>query len=206
MPPAKAARKIEPTVAINRGVATIQELPFGPAKAPLHAVPTKSPPKRENPFQFPVRTPVIIGEAIYRGWLPVDGLISGQLNGNGGALSVKQRTRKVTPTTKAELSGEICFKDMVRVNGHIEGTVCSEKGTLIVAESAVVDACIDVGTAVINGTVNGNVVGRQRVELGPCAIINGNISSPSLTIKPGAVFHGQCCMKQNSKAGSQGER
>jgi cytoskeletal protein CcmA (bactofilin family) len=60
---------------------------------------------------------------------------------------------------------------------------------------AIVDASIDVGSAVINGTVNGDVIGHQRVELGPSAVINGNISSPALTIRPGAIFHGRCCMK-----------
>ena len=147
--------------------------------------------------------PVIIGEATYRGPLPVDGLLSGQLNGNGGALSVKQRTRNGSSVSRPELDGEIYFKDMVRVNGHIAGKVCSEKGTLIVSELAIVDACIDVGIAVINGTVNGDVIGRVRVELGRCAVINGNISSPSLAIKLGAVFHGQCRMTQITKVARQ---
>lgn len=207
MPPAKVARKIEPSAhPIDRAVLSIQRSAFAPAKAPLHAVTPKSPPRRENPFQFPVRMPVIIGEATFRGLLPVDGLLSGQLNGNGGALSVKQRTRNGSSVSRPELDGEIYFKDMVRVNGHIAGKVCSEKGTLIVSELAIVDASIDVGIAVIDGTVNGDVIGRVRVELGRCAVINGNISSPSLAIKPGAVFHGQCHMSQITKVAPGRER
>ena len=197
MPPAKVARKIEPSAhSIDRAGFSIQRSAFAPARTPLHAVTPKSPPRRANPFQFPVRTPVIIGEATYCGVLPVDGFLSGQLNGEGGGLTVKQRTRKGTSVSRPELDGEIHFKDMVRVNGHIAGRVFSEKGTLIVSELAIVDACIDVGIAVIDGTVNGDVIGRVRVELGRCAVINGNISSPSLVVKRGAVFHGQCHMTQ----------
>ncbi len=202
MPPAKAARKCEPN-SLATNSSAFHTRPVGSWKSQaLHAVTAPVPASGQNPFQFQVRPPVIIGEAAYRGWLPVDGLISGQLNGNGGALSVKQRRRNRNSGSEPELSGEIFFKDMVRINGHIAGRVSSEKGTLIVDESAVVNASIDVGVAVINGKVNGDVVGRQRVELGPCAVINGSISSPALTMKPGAVFHGQCHMTRNGNHNS----
>jgi cytoskeletal protein CcmA (bactofilin family) len=149
---------------------------------------------RQNGFAFQARTPVITGEATYRGLVPVDGLISGQIGASGGALTIKQRTRN-GPAVSAllpELDGEICFKDMLRVNGHVAGKVLSQKGTLIIDSAAQVDADIEVAIAVISGKVNGDVVGYERVELGPCAIINGNISTRSLQIRPGAVFHGDC--------------
>ena len=160
MPPAKAARKIEPdSPPINRVVSTLQNPTLSSRKPPaLHFLTTATPAPKQNAFKFAVRTPVIIGEATYRGWLPVDGLISGQLNGNGGALSVKQRTRNGKSGSEPELSGEIYFKDMVRINGYVAGRVSSESGTLIVDEAAVVNASIDVGIAVINGKVNGDAV------------------------------------------------
>ena len=150
---------------------------------------------RQNSFAFQARMPVITGEAIYRGLLPVDGLIAGQI-GASGALTIKQRTRNGSPASASvpELDGEICFRDMLRVNGHIAGKVLSQKGTLIIDSAAQVDAHVEVAVAVISGKVNGDVVGYERVELGPCAIINGNISTRSLEIRPGAVFHGQCRM------------
>ena len=140
--------------------------------------------------------PVITGEATYRGVMPVDGSISGQLGAGGNALTIKQRARNGSFGSESvpELNGEICFKDMLRVNGHIAGKVLSQKGTLIIDSAAQVDAQVEVAVAVISGKVNGDVVGYERVELGPCAIINGNISTRSLEIRPGAVFHGQCRM------------
>ena len=83
---------------------------------------------------------------------------------------------------------------MLRINGYVAGKVFSPKGTLIVAESAQADCFIDVGVAIINGTVNGEIVARERVELGLGAVINGNISTPKLSIKPGATFQGDCRM------------
>jgi cytoskeletal protein CcmA (bactofilin family) len=151
---------------------------------------------RQNGFAFQARTPVITGEATYRGVLPVDGLISGQIGTSGAALTIKQRSRNGPTVSEPlpELDGEICFKDMLRVNGHVAGKVLSQKGTLIIDSAAQVDAHVEVAVAVISGKVNGDVVGYERVELGPCAVINGNISTRSLEIRPGAVFHGQCRM------------
>ena len=83
---------------------------------------------------------------------------------------------------------------MVRVNGHIAGTVYSKKGTLIVDSSARVDADVDVAVAVIGGTVNGDIVAHERVELGSAARIRGNIWTRSISIKSGAIFEGVCRM------------
>jgi cytoskeletal protein CcmA (bactofilin family) len=83
---------------------------------------------------------------------------------------------------------------MVRVNGHIAGTVYSKKGTLIVDISARVDGNVDVAVAVIGGIVNGDIVAHQRVEIGPRGRIYGNIWTRSIEIKNGALFEGICTM------------
>ena len=158
-------------------------------------------PGRDNAYSFQARVPVITGEATFRGLMPMDGVISGQLGANGSALSIRQRQRSGPLESVPELTGEISFKGMLRVNGHIAGKVFSFKGTLIVDDSARVDASIDVAVAVIGGTVNGDVVGHERVELGPSAVINGNISTRSIAMRPGAVFHGNCRMLKNENIG-----
>ena len=156
---------------------------------------------RQNSTVFQPRIPVLQGEATYRGLLPVDGIISGQLGVSSNALTIKQRPKNGAVESVPELDGEISFKDMLRINGHVAGRVFSEKGTLIVDASARVDACIDVAVATISGTVNGDVVGHQRVELGPEAIVNGNISTRSICMKPGAVFSGDCRILKDEPSG-----
>jgi len=138
--------------------------------------------------------PVIIGEATYRGSMPVDGIISGQLGAAGSGLTIKQRPKTGAPDPRPDLDGEITFKDMLRINGHVAGKIFSYRGTLIVDGSARVDATIDVGVCVVSGTVNGDVVAQERVELGPAAIINGDICTGSIAMKPGAIFTGNCRM------------
>jgi cytoskeletal protein CcmA (bactofilin family) len=139
------------------------------------------------------RPPVLVGEAHFTGNLPVDGILLGQLGGGNGSLNVRQRSR-ASAGQAPELAGEINFRDMVRVNGYIAGSVYSETGTLIVDTNARVDAHIEVGVAVISGCVNGDIVARQKVEIGPNAKIRGNIWTKSIEIKDGAIFEGVCRM------------
>jgi len=165
-----------------------------PPKLRPVAVPSQPSSRRENASSFQARTPAIVGDATFRGWLPVDGTISGQLGANGGRLAIRQRLRNGAGEFEPELDGEIHFKDLLRINGYVAGRILSEKGTLIVATEARVDAEIEVGVAVISGTVNGSVIGHERVELSPGAVIMGNISTNSLAVRPGAFFHGDCCV------------
>jgi len=166
-----------------------------PAASPTGIRPVNLPvnqPRKDTSFQ--PRTPVITGEANYRGTFPVDGVITGQLGAAGSVLTIKQRPKSGPTDSQPELDGELSFKDMLRINGHVAGKIFSYKGTLIVDGSAKVEAEINVGVCVISGIVIGDVTGHERVEVGSGAVVKGNISTPKLSIKPGAVFQGDCRM------------
>jgi cytoskeletal protein CcmA (bactofilin family) len=104
------------------------------------------------------------------------------------------------------LTGEANFKGMLRVDGHLSGQVKSEGGTLIVGNNGQVDADIDVAVATIHGSVNGDIIATQRLELGRAAKVNGNIQTPSLVIEQGAVFEGSCRMIQQKAAADNKQR
>ena len=150
--------------------------------------------RRADPgLVYQTKLPVITGEVNYKGTMPVDGILTGRLGHNGGAMEVRQKSRPKR-ASQPELSGEISFRDMVRINGHIAGTVYSEHGTLIIDSGATVDSKVDVAVAVVRGTVNGDIVAQQRIELGPSAKVFGNIWTRSISVEVGAVFDGVCTM------------
>lgn len=197
MPSAKPALQPEPS-AVNSEISLVSRTPrltATPRVANANTVSQIRPIPVQPPVKssFQPRVPVITGEAQFRGAFPVDGIISGNLGAASSAIAVKQRPRNPTESLP-ELDGELSFKDMLRINGHVAGKVFSYKGTLIVDASARVDADIDVQVCMISGIVNGDVVAHNRVELGPEAVINGNIATRSITMRPGAVFHGDCRM------------
>lgn len=92
------------------------------------------------------------------------------------------------------LTGETEFHAMLRVDGHLIGTVSSESGTLIIGTNGQVDANIMVAAAMINGTVNGDIVASEKLQLGRTARVMGNIHSPRLIVEEGAILEGSCSM------------
>ena len=92
------------------------------------------------------------------------------------------------------LTGETQFQAMLRVDGHLVGTVTSDSGTLIIGTNGQVDANILVAAALINGTVNGDIVATEKLQLGRTARVMGNIQSPRLIVEEGAILEGSCSM------------
>ena len=112
------------------------------------------------------------------------------------ARDIKEGTLSGFVGNGTVLTGEATFKAMLRVDGHLSGRVSSDSGTLIIGTNGQVDADIQVAVAVIHGTVNGDIIASQRLELGRAAKVNGNIQTPSLIIEQGALFEGTCRMAQ----------
>lgn len=104
------------------------------------------------------------------------------------------------------VTGEATFKAMMRIDGQLSGRIASSSGTLIIGTNGRVDANIDVAVAQIHGTVNGDIIATQRLELGRSAKVNGNIQSPSLVIEQGAIFEGSCKMTQSIAAAEKGKK
>lgn len=92
------------------------------------------------------------------------------------------------------LTGETYFNSMLRVDGQLTGKVVSEDGTLIVGSTGQVDADVSVSGAVVNGTVNGDIIATEKLELGRTARVIGNVQTPRLLVEDGAVLEGSCSM------------
>ncbi len=88
--------------------------------------------------------------------------------------------------------GEFRFEGTLRVDGSAAGQLRSLTGTLILGEAADVDSNVVVATAIIDGSLHGDIHATERVELQSHAKVFGNIESPALAVQPGAVFEGQC--------------
>jgi len=91
----------------------------------------------------------------------------------------------------ARFEGKLIFEGRVRIDGAFLGEIVSD-GTLVVGDSAVVEASITVGTLIVlGGTVRGDVRAKNTVELHAPAKIYGNITTPQLAVDRGVLFEGQ---------------
>ena len=91
------------------------------------------------------------------------------------------------------LKGDLEFTGGLRVDGHIKGHVSahdSNKGTVVLSESGVIEGDINVPHIVVNGTVNGNIVSTGHVELQIKAKVTGDIHYKAVEMELGAVLNG----------------
>ena len=98
------------------------------------------------------------------------------------------------------LTGETNFQAMLRIDGHLTGRVTSENGTLVIGSTGKVDANIAVAAAIVSGTVNGDIIATEKLELGRTARVVGNIQTPRLVIEDGAILEGGCTMIKSKEA------
>jgi len=94
--------------------------------------------------------------------------------------------------------GVVAYEGTVRIDGHIEGEIVST-GTLVVGETAVIDAEVSVGSLVCGGKITGNVTASEKVQLLSPAVVTGSIKTPVLLIEAGVRFNGQCEMKGEAR-------
>lgn len=133
---------------------------------------------------------------------PVNTYQTGNTMSSGNALSdsesmardIKEGRLSGFVGSGTVLTGETTFQAMLRIDGHLTGTISSKDGTLIVGSSGQVDANVKVAAAVINGIVNGDIIATERLELGRTARVAGNIQTPRLMIDEGAILEGSCSM------------
>lgn len=93
------------------------------------------------------------------------------------------------------IEGTIEFRGTIRIDGNVKGKICSNGGTVIIGEKAVVNAEIDVGAAIIMGQMNGTVNAGSKIEIYPPGRVVGNIQAQVILIEAGVMFNGRCAMK-----------
>lgn len=95
----------------------------------------------------------------------------------------------------ASMQGTIAFKDPVnlRINGSFEGKL-DTRGNLTIGENAKIRANIHGDRIVIAGKVKGDVVATESLSLIAPAVVEGNVTSPRLSVTEGAILEGQVAM------------
>ncbi len=96
-----------------------------------------------------------------------------------------------------EITGEIKFTEIMRVDATISGTVTSDSGSLLIMERGRVKATVTAGIVEISGIVEGTITAKNSVKIHSTGRVYGDIFTPALIIEHGAVFDGKCHMLDN---------
>lgn len=89
--------------------------------------------------------------------------------------------------------GKLTFDGTVQINGNFQGEIYSD-GTLVIGNDAHVEGGIFVDTLVINGSVQGTIDAKTKIEMHVPASVIADIKTKNLAIEEGVVFQGKCQM------------
>jgi cytoskeletal protein CcmA (bactofilin family) len=96
-----------------------------------------------------------------------------------------------------EITGEVRFSEIMRVDSHISGTIVSDSGSLLIMEKGMVKATVQVGVVEVSGIVEGTITAKISVKIHSTGRVYGDIYTPALIIDHGAVFDGKCHMLES---------
>jgi cytoskeletal protein CcmA (bactofilin family) len=94
------------------------------------------------------------------------------------------------------IKGEIHTDGDLRVDGKVEGKICSQS-KVVVGESGIVNGSIYCNQADISGNLDGDVYTDDLLHLKGRGNIQGNIFVNKLIIETGSSFNGSCKMGEN---------
>ena len=104
-----------------------------------------------------------------------------------------------------EFDGKLIFRGTVRIDGKFNGEIMSDD-ILIIGEGAEIQAQIRAGTVIVKGgTIIGDIIATDLVEIHSPGKLTGNITAKSLYIDKGVVFEGECKMDKSGDASLQPE-
>jgi len=92
--------------------------------------------------------------------------------------------------SKVVIEGQITSGEDLLIEGNVSGTIMAVDHEVIVGQSGVLKANIAAKTVRIDGTVEGDVSGGEKVIISKTGNVLGNIDAPRVTLEDGAKFKG----------------
>jgi cytoskeletal protein CcmA (bactofilin family) len=91
-------------------------------------------------------------------------------------------------------TGEVRGASVIRIEGTVVGNINVEGG-VVLGEKGKVEGDIFTRSAIVFGTINGNVKSVQ-LEIKKTGVVNGDITTDSLEIELGAQYNGKLNMRR----------
>lgn len=92
------------------------------------------------------------------------------------------------------IKGDITGDENLVIEGRVDGTIHLKGNDLTVGQSGRVTANLTANVVRIDGEVNGDIVGVEKVVVTKTGKVQGNIVGPRVTLEDGAKFKGSIDM------------
>jgi cytoskeletal protein CcmA (bactofilin family) len=101
------------------------------------------------------------------------------------------------------IKGEITASEDLRFDGTVEGAISAPHHALVVGPSATINARVDARAIVVAGTLLGDAVARERIELQENGVLEGSLDARTLVVRDGAVLRATISMPDRQRAAAE---
>lgn len=140
----------------------------------------------------PAPEPLEDGKLRFEGKVELGGTVTGQMLG-------------ILFGPDSDVNGRLQFAGPVQIDGTFRGAI-KTNDSLVIGEHAKIDADVTCGSAIVRGTIVGNVTATDSVALEGAAHVKGDITTPSLSMARGTLFDGTSRMGTLSSSKRGGRR
>jgi cytoskeletal protein CcmA (bactofilin family) len=113
--------------------------------------------------------------------------------------------RKGTPAmigASIRVKGELYGEEDLVIQGHVEGTIEVKKNNLTVGAQGAVKANVRARIITVEGKVEGDLHGEERIVIRQSGDVRGNIVAPRVSLDDGAKFKGSIDMEPKAGKGN----
>jgi cytoskeletal protein CcmA (bactofilin family) len=100
-----------------------------------------------------------------------------------------------------EITGDIKSTGDIRIDGVLNGNMVT-KGKVVIGPTGRIKGEVECKNSEVSGLIEGKITVSQLLNLKASSKINGTIITNKLSIEPGAVFTGNCLMKEGDNGGT----
>lgn len=88
------------------------------------------------------------------------------------------------------IDGDLRGEEDLRIEGDVKGTVQLKNNTLTIGSEGKISANVYAKSVTVDGLMEGDIFGSERVNIRKNATVNGNITAPRVSLEDGAKFKG----------------
>jgi cytoskeletal protein CcmA (bactofilin family) len=111
------------------------------------------------------------------------------------AETPSQPTRRVAMIGSGiQVKGDITGDENLVVDGKVDGSIKLDTNEVSIGQAGRVNANISARIVKIDGRVDGDITGQEKVVISKSGNVHGNIKAPRVTLEDGAIFKGSIDM------------
>jgi cytoskeletal protein CcmA (bactofilin family) len=107
--------------------------------------------------------------------------------------------------SSTRIQGDLLFAGGLQIEGRVAGHVRATgeaPSRVVVGEAAEIEGSVEAEVVELHGLVRGDILARGRIQLGPRARVEGNLTYGALEVAAGALISGKLVKLEEADPGT----